>query len=44
MVTSASSVVIFAGQVIKISCPPVVQRVINLPYDMIILLAENRQT
>ena len=34
---------LFAGQVTKISCPPVVKRVINLPYDMITLLAENRQ-
>ena len=30
-------------QVMKISCLPVVKRIINLPYDMIPLLAENRQ-
>ena len=34
---------LFAGQVMKISCLPDVKRVINLPYDMINLLAENRQ-
>ena len=38
-----SRCMLFAGQVMKISCPPVVKRVINLPYDMITLLAENRQ-
>ena len=34
---------LFAGQVMKISCPPVVRRVINLPYGMITLLAEKRK-
>ena len=38
-----SRCMLFAGQVMKISCPPVVKRVINLPYGMITLLAENRQ-
>ena len=39
-----SRCMLFAGQVMKISCPPVVKRVINLPYYIITLLAENRQT
>ena len=38
-----SRCMLFAGQVMKISCRPVVKRVINLPYDRITLLAEIRQ-
>ena len=38
-----SRCMLFAGQVMKMSCLPVVQRVINLPYGMITLLTENRQ-
>ena len=44
MIFAGSRWMLFSGQVMKISCPPVVKRVINLPYDMITLLAENRQT
>ena len=38
-----SRCMLFAGQMMKISYPSVVQREINLAYDMITVLAEKRQ-